>query len=457
MALGRRQTERQQELWIASDELPRSEGHVFYRKLNKLLREAGFDPFVESLCEEHYHASMGRPGIPPGTYFRMLLVGYFEGIGSQRGIAWRCADSLSLREFLGVPLSEETPDHSSLTRTRDRLPLAVHAAVFQFVLQVAEEQGLLKGKTVAVDATTLEANAAMKSIVRRDTGEDWQEYVKRLMLEAGAIEEDDEPSVEEIARFDRKRKDKKVSNLEWQSKTDPGSRITKMKDGRTHLAYKAEHVINLDTELILAAEVYHANEADVDTIGPSVAAAQDHLIQVESDAGIEEVVADKGYYGNETLSDLEFTEGLRTYVAEPKQTHRRNWKSKPEEQRQAVTNNRRRVKGKRGRALQRKRSERVERSFAHVCETGGSRRAWLWGIEKVKKRHLMSAMARNLGLVMRSLFGIGTARSLQAEGDAADSLYFVWFDMPNVLKCLIAPLNRASQKSTAGLALTLAA
>lgn len=457
MALGRRKSERQQELWIASDELPRSEGHVFYRKLNKLLREAGFDPFVESLCEEYYHNSMGRPGIPPGTYFRMLLVGYFEGIGSQRGIAWRCADSLSLREFLGVPLSEETPDHSSLTRVRDRLPLEVHTAVFRFVLQVANEKGLLKGKTVAVDATTLEANAAMKSIVRHDTGEDWQEYVKRLMIEAGEIEEDAEPSAEEIARFDRKRKNKKVSNLEWQSQTDPDSRITKMKDSRTHLAYKAEHVIDLDTELILAAEVYHANASDGDTIGPSVSVAQDHLIQAETDAGIEEVVADKGYYKNETLSDLEFTEGLRTYVAEPKQAHRRNWKNKPEEQQQAVTNNRRRVKGKRGRALQRKRSERVERSFAHVCETGGSRRAWLWGIEKVKKRHLMSAMARNLGLVMRRLFGFGTARSWQAAGSAADSSHSARFDIASVLKHLSATMNHASQKTIAGLVITLAA
>ena len=161
MALGRRKNERQQDFWIAADNLPRSEGHVFYRKLNKLLAEAGFDPFVESLCEEHYHDSMGRPSIPPGVYFRMLLVGYFEGIGAQRGIAWRCGDSLSLREFLGIGLTENTPDHSSLTRTRDRLPLAVHAAVFQFVLRVADEKGLLQGKTVAVDATTLEANAAM--------------------------------------------------------------------------------------------------------------------------------------------------------------------------------------------------------------------------------------------------------------------------------------------------------
>jgi len=215
MALGRRKNERQNSFWVATAELPRSDGHVFYQKLNKLLHEAGFDTYVEVLCKPHYHKTMGRPGIPPGVYFRMLLVGYFEGIGSQRGIAWRCADSLSLRKFLGIGLAEETPDHSSLTRVRDRLPLSVHQQVFQFVLQVADKEGLLKGKTIAVDATTLEANAAMKSIVRRDTGEDWQEYVKRLMQEAGEIEEGDEPSVEEIARFDRKRKDKKTSNREW--------------------------------------------------------------------------------------------------------------------------------------------------------------------------------------------------------------------------------------------------
>jgi transposase len=458
MALGRRKPQRQADFWIPVDELPRSEGHVFYGKLNQLLREAGFDEFVERLCEPYYHDSMGRPGIPPGVYFRMLLVGYFEGLGSQRGIAWRCADSLSLREFLGTRLVEETPDHSSLTRVRDRLPISVHASVFQFVLRVADEQGLLKGKTVGVDATTLEADAAMKSIVRRDTGEDWQEYVRRLMLEAGQIELGDEPTAEEIARFDRKRQDKKVSNQDWQSQTDPDSRITKMKDGRTHLAYKAEHVVDLDTEFILAAEVYHADTADVDTIGPSLSQAQDNLIQAESDAEIEEAVADKGYTGNETLADLEFTEGLRTYVAEPKQTHRRNWKNKPEEQRRAVTNNRRRVKGKRGRALQRQRSEKVERSFAHVCETGGSRRTWLHGIEKVRKRYLMSAVARNLGLVLRKLFGIGTARSLQGAGGLADDLYLVLLDTLTALERLLTLTPRSNrQKSAANYALALAA
>lgn len=446
MALGHRNQEQQPSFWIAVDELPRSEGHVFYRKLNQLLRAAGFDEFVERLCEPYYHDTMGRPGIPPGIYFRMLLVGYFEGLGSQRGIAWRCADSLSLREFLGIPLGEGTPDHSSLTRVRDRLPLPVHQQVFCFVLEVADAKGLLKGKTVGVDATTLEADAAMKSIVRRDTGEDWQEYVRRLMQEAGQIEPGDEPSAEEIARFDRQRKNKKVSNQEWQSETDPDSRITKMKDGRTHLAYKAEHVVDLDTELILAAEVYHADTADVDTIGPSLSQAQDNLIGAESDAAIEEAVADKGYSKNETLADLEFTEGLRTYISEPQHTHRRNWKDKPDEQRQAVTNNRRRVKGKRGRALQRQRSEKVERSFAHVCETGGSRRTWLHGIEKVRKRYLTSAMARNLGLVLRHLFGIGTARSLQGEGGLADNLYVVLFNTLAALERLLTPTTRTDQQ-----------
>jgi len=240
------------------------------------------------------------------------------------------------------------PDHSSLTRVRDRLPLEVHEEVFRFVLKLAHEKGLLKGKTVGVDSTTLEANAAMKSIVRKDTGEEYKEYLKRLLSEQGV----ENPTDEEVRRFDKDRK-KKGSNQEWESPVDPESRIAKMKDRRTHLAYKAEHVVDLDSNLILAAEIYHANAADVGTIGPSLSQAQDNLIQAESDAEIEEAVADKGYSGNETLADLEFTEGLRTYVSEPKHAHRRNWKNKPDEQRQAVTNNRRRVKGKRGRALQR--------------------------------------------------------------------------------------------------------
>ena len=435
MALGRRVEERQQEMWIASAELPKSEGHVFYRKLNQLLAEAGFDRFVEELCRTYYHATIGRPGIPPGTYFRMLLVGYFEGIGSQRGIAWRCADSLSLRTFLGVPLTEETPDHSSLTRVRDRFSLEVHVEVFRFVLGVASEQGLLKGKTVAVDATTLEANAAMKSIVRRDTGEDWNEYLKRLMQEEGLIEKDDNPSDEELRRYDKQRKNKKVSNAEWVSETDPESRITKMKDSRTHLAYKAEHVIDLETEVVLAAEIYTADTGDTDTLVDSVMEAQTHLSEAGLETEIEEAVADKGYHAAHTL-ELAEAMHLRTYIPEPQRKHDRRWTDKPEEYERVVNNNRRRTKTKRGRRLQRQRSEKVERSFAHVCETGGARRTWLRGLEKVRKRYLISAVARNLGLVMRRLFGMGTARGLQSAGDLADAFCFALFNVPVVLKRL---------------------
>src|SRR3990170_5010541 len=203
MAMGARSNE-QQELWVATQDLPKSPGHPFYEKLNKILAEAGFDRLVEELCEPYY-AKAGRPSVPPGVYFRMLLVGYFEGIDSQRGIAWRCADSLSLREFLGIPLDKSTPDHSTLSVTRRRLPPELFDEVFQFVLKIAADKKLLSGKTIGVDSTTLEANAAMKSIVRRETGEDWQEYVTRLMREEGVITDDDGPTDEEVRRFDKTR------------------------------------------------------------------------------------------------------------------------------------------------------------------------------------------------------------------------------------------------------------
>jgi hypothetical protein len=389
---------------------------------------------------------MGRPGIPAGVYFRMLLVGYFEGLGSQRGIAWRCADSLSLRAFLGVPLTEETPDHSSLTRVRDRLPLEVHSEVFRFVLKAAAEHGLLKGKTVAVDSTTLEANAAMKSIIRRDTGEDWNAYLRRLMQEEGLIEKGDEPTDEELRRFDKKRKNKRVSNDEWVSKTDAESRITKMKDGRTHLAYKAEHVIDLETELVLAAEIYEGNKADTATLVDSVLEAQEHLNQAGASVEIEQAVADKGYHAAQSL-ELADNLNLRVYIPEPHNAHERIWTDKPEEYQRVVYNNRRRTKTAKSRRLQRQRSEKVERSFAHVCETGGARRTWLRGLDKVRKRYLVSAVARNLGLLMRALCGIGTPRSLQAEGGLCALIQMLWIDVERVAMSTITLLIHLADRN----------
>ena len=294
MAPGQRRTERQQELWVATAKLPASIGHVFYDALNGVLRDAKFDNFAESLCEPFYKEG-GRRRIPPGIYFRMIFVEYFEGIDSQRGIAWRCRDSLSLRKFLGYELHENTPEHSSMTRIRQRLPLDVFEQVFAFVLSLVEEHGLLKGKTVGVDSTLLEANAAMKSIVRRDTGEDWEAYVRGL-AEAEGVEIN---SDDDLRKFDRKRKGKTASNQDWQSSSDPDARIMKMKKGHTHLSYKQEHTVDLETEVVLSAEIYHGNESDANTLLDSVGTAQGNLQQADSNSKIKEVVGDKGYHKNE--------------------------------------------------------------------------------------------------------------------------------------------------------------
>ena len=419
MAMGVRK-DRQEALFVTADELPRSQGHPFYVKLNELLAEAGFDRWVERRCRQYYERQerRGRPSIPPGLYFRMLFVGYFEGLGSQRGIAWRCADSLSLRTFLGVPLHESTPDHSTLTNTRQRLPPEVFEEVFQFVLRIALEKGLLSGQTVGVDSTLLEADAAMKSIVRRDTGEDWKAYVTRLMQAEGLVEAEERPTDEELRRYDKQRRPKKVSNEEWVSQTDPESCIAQLKDGRTHLAYKTEHVVDLESDLLLTAEVLPATAADTETFVDSVMQAQLHLQAAGSETQIEEAAADKAYHADATL-ELSAALNLRTYIPEPKRRHRRRWTDKPPAFHAAVVNNRRRVRRAKSKRLQRPRSERCERSFAHLCDSGGMRRTWLHGLVDTTKRYVIAAAAHNLGRILRKLFGVGKPKALQGEGGLA--------------------------------------
>ena len=429
MAMGKRKP-RQESLFVAADQLADAPGHPFYQKLNTLLDDAGFDRWVEGKCRQYYEQDekRGRPSIPPGVYFRMLLVGYFEGIDSQRGIAWRCADSLALRQFLGIPLAEPTPDHSTLTNTRQRLPEEVFTEVFQFVLSMAHAKKLLSGKTVGVDSTTLEANAAMKSIVRKDTGEDWKAYVTRLMRAEGVIAADHEPTAEEVQRFDRKRKGKTVSNEEWKSPTDADARIARMKDGTTHLAYKAEHVVDLETDLILAAEIYPADRADTATLADSVMAAEVHLREAGSDAALGEVAADKGYHAAAAL-ELCDSLGVRTYIPEPRRPHGSVWTGKPAGHRRAVLNNRRRVRRAKGKKLQRRRSEVVERTFAHVCETGGGRRTWLRGMKDVTKRYQIAAAAHNLGRLLRRLTGTGKPKALQGGGGSVAVLFALWLGL----------------------------
>jgi transposase len=437
MALGRRKRQRQAELWVPTADVPAAPGHPFYEQLNRLLAEAQFDEYVEDLCRPHYAEKQGRPSIPPGVYFRMLFVGYFEGLDSQRGIAWRCADSLALKAFLGYALTEATPEHSSLTRVRQRLPGAVHEQVFAFVLGVAREKKLLRGKTTGVDATLLEANAAMKSIVRRDTGEDYKEYLRRLAQEAGL----DDPSDDDLKKFDRKRK-KKVSNEEWVSPNDPSARIMKMKDGRTHLAYKAEHAVDLESGLLLAATIHHGDRGDGDSLPDTLIAAQVNLMRAGSEAEIKNVPLDNGYHTNEALARCQGW-GIRTYAAEKDEPRRRKWTDKPAEFRWAYHANRRRVRGRRGKRLQKLRSEYCERSFAHLCETGAARRSWLRGLVDVGKRYLIHAAGHNLGVVMRALFGIGTPRTLQGEGDFTPAPVFVaWSRLYAALSAGLARWSR---------------
>jgi len=418
MALGRRGGERQEELWIPTAAVARGPGHPFYDQLNELLAEAGFDRWVEERCRAYY-AEQGRPGIPPGVYFRMLLIGYFEGLESQRGIAWRCADSNSLKSFLGFGLTEATPDHSSLTNIRKRLPLEVHEEVFAFVLGIAQLKKLLKGQAVGVDATLLEANAALKSIVRKDTGEDYKQYLRRLAQEAGI----EDPSDDDLKKFDQQRKGKKLSNADWESPTEPDSKIAKMKDGTTHLAHKAEHAVDLESELLLAATVQAGDAGDPQSLPQTLVAAQVNLMRAGSDAEIHALATDSGYHSNATLAQCAEW-GIRTYISEKDESQRRVWTDKPAEEEQAFRNNRRRVHGRRGRRLRRLRRVLCERSFAHTCETGAGRRSWLRGLVNVAKRYVIHAAAYNLGVILRKLFGVGTPRSLQGRAAAAGAACF---------------------------------
>ena len=406
MALGKRKPQ-QDELFIPTAKLAIGAGHPFYSKVNEVLEEAGFDVFVERVCVKYYKDG-GRPGIPPGIYFRMLLIGYFEGLDSQRGIAWRCADSLGLRSFLGISITEATPVHASMTIIRQRLPESVFDQVFVFVLSLLEQQGLLRGKAVAIDATTLEANAAMKSIVRKDSGEDWKQYLQGLAQAEGIAN----PTEADLRRLDRARKDKKVSNAQWKSPTDPDSRIAKMKDGRTHLAYKAEHAVDLVSEAIVAATVTFADKSDPQSAPVTLSLAEANLVLAGSATQITETVMDKGYHDNGLLTALA-ERGVRTYIPERRQKIRR-WTDKPAGQEAAFRANRRRVRGEKGRRLNRWRSERCERTFAHVCETGGGRRAWLHGQTNVSKTHTLKCAAYNLGLLLRKVWGYCKPRNAKA-------------------------------------------
>jgi transposase len=464
MAMGKRR-EKQQALWIATKDVLTGAGNVFYDRLNRILDEHKFDRKVEKLCRRFYKDSaFGRPSMAPGVYFRLLLIGYFEGLDSERGIAWRVADSLSLRQFLGFALDEQTPDHSTISRTRRLYWLSTHGAVFKWVIKILTSEGLIQGQTIAIDATTLEANAAMKNIVRRDNGQSYNDYLKGLAKAAGI----ENPTREELARLDRKRK-KKGSNEEWKSPADPDARITKMKDGRTHLAHKAEHAVDLSSGAVMAITLAPADQGDTTSIHKTLAEAQSVARQVNP-LGVDEVVADKGYHSGEVLKTLH-NGGVRSYLPEP-QRGKRNWEGKAVEQKRTYEN-RRRIRGSRGKQLQKERSELTERTFAHMYETGGMRRVHLRGRDNILKRLLVHGAAFNLSLVLRKDLGAGTPREFQKlytqlfaliwmlwdeimsrmgedSGDLDAALYFISTSTLDLLQQILPNHNQKNETTTTG-------
>jgi transposase len=429
----------QESLFVTHQQL-RSQSHPYYRAVNRVLGEHGFDRYVEKLCAKFYAKKMGRPGLAPGVYFRSLLLGFFEGIDSERGIAWRAADSLSLRDFLGIPTTKLTPDHSTISRTRRLIDLETHQAVFTWVLGVLDGAGLIKGKTIGVDATTLEANAAMRSIVRRDDGRTYQTFLEDLARASGI----ETPTREDLARLDRKRK-KKGSNDDWYNPNDPDAKITKMKDGRTHLAHKEEQAVDMDTGAVVAVTIGPATAGDTATIEGTLDAAVQNLDDARELAGDEsqregdpeEAVGDKGYHSKMVLLSLA-QEGWRTYISEP-QRGRQQWVDQATEQ-AAVYANRRRKNGRRGRALMRLRGELLERPFAHAFETGGMRRTHLRHHDNIAKRLLVHVAGVNLALLMRTRFGVGKPRCLQGRPvafAAALAAFLRWFCLS--LRALLPP------------------
>ena len=404
----RRETGQQVDLVLTWSELPRSPGHAFYDRLQTLLLESGFDAFVEDACKPYYAPKMGAPSLPPSRYFRMHMVGYFEGIDSERGIVWQCADSYSLRDFLRLSARDKVPDHSWLSKTRSRLPHDVHEQVFGFVLKLVAERGLVKGERLGVDGSTMEANAALRRIVRRSDGETYRQMLERMAKESGI----ETPTMADLARFDRKRKDKSLSNAEWRSATDADAKIARMKDGTTHLAYKPEHAVDLDTGVIVAAPIHEADKGDTTTLNETLDEAKAKLLAVGLAPTPDdpcEVIADRGYHSREVLKELDGGE-WKSRIAEPAPAKGYLRWHGDAAAREAVYANRARLRSGVGKEAMRKRGEFVERSFAHVLDRGGMRRAWLRGRENIHKRYLIHVAGFNLSVLMRALFGCGTPR-----------------------------------------------
>jgi transposase len=408
------------ELFIPFSELVRPATSPFYAKLEQTLNSFDFAGQARSLCAPAYSANgRGRPGIDPVVYFKMLMVGFFEDIGSERGIAERCSDSISIRAFLGYALTETTPDHSSLSIIRERLGPDVYDRVFILILSALDKHGLLKGKNVGIDASVIEANAALKSLINRNTEEAYWEYVRRLASENGI----DPKDAEAVRQFDRKRP-KKMSNEEWVNPNDPDAKIGLTKAGATDMIYKPEHTVDLDTGAILQAEVRLGNETDQKDLSQHVLQAQVNINQAQdTDADtltIESTTADKGYHAVAEMKQLQ-SEGIRTVISDP--VKNRKIENLDADDARVVRKAKRSASSKSGKELLRRRGMHLERSFAHILDAGGARRTTLRGLENLNKRFKVSAAIYNLSQLMRKLFAVGTPKQLAAMGKA---FFLVW-------------------------------
>jgi transposase len=411
-----RQTkQRQQELWIVARELPAATPDAFYKRVNRTLETMDFAPQVWAICKPAYAevAKGGRPGIDPVVYLKMLMVGFFENIGSERGIASRCADSLSIRGFLGYSLTEATPDHSSLSVIRERLSLDQMQAMHRVLLCALHQHGLLKGRKTGIDSSIIEANASLRGLEHRNTEESYWEYVKRLAAEAGIDPQD----TKAVRRFDKKRPGRKTSNDDWQNPHDPAAKVGRTKDGACDMVYKPEHISDLESGAIIHAEVRAGDAADNDpTLKARLMTARTTLKKVlpkaQRSQAMSEVCADEGYFATEPIAQLQQA-GIRTIIGDPQQARRKKENQSRREKR-ALHRAKCAVRSASGKALLRKRGEHLERGFCHVLDHGGLRRATLRGTEKLSKRLIIAVMTHNLSLLLRQQTGIGTAKQALA-------------------------------------------
>src|SRR5437899_9228671 len=340
----------------------------------------------------------------------MIMVGFFEDLPSERAIAARCADSMSIRVFINCYLDEKTPDYSSFTVIRQRLGLDVYERIFTLSLQALGEHGLLRGKNLGIDSSVIEANASLRALVHRKTEEQYWDYVKRLAAESG-IDPDDAAAVR---KFDRHRPGK-GSNQEWVNLYDPDAKIGRSKDGATDMIYKPEAVVHLDTGAIVQAQVHVGDQADHKEMATRVLEAQQNINQATGEKldtlTVNTVTSDKGYYAVNELQTLQ-QEEIRTVIADPIDNRRLD--KLETDQKKAVQAARRSVKSKSGKELLRRRGMHIERSFAHILDCGGMRRTTLRGWENLNKRYKLAAAFYNLSQLMRKLFGFGTPKQLAA-------------------------------------------